>query len=51
MMEAVRLFQKNHQKFAPVEIRRHASKFSRQRFAAEFRDYVKARMGERQLET
>lgn len=51
LMEAVRLFQKNHQKFAPVEIRRHASKFSRQRFAAEFRDYVKARMGERQLET
>jgi glycosyltransferase involved in cell wall biosynthesis len=47
LIRAIELFQKNREQFEPATMRRHAGKFSDERFKAEISDYITARMGER----
>jgi glycosyltransferase involved in cell wall biosynthesis len=50
LLEAVELYQRHRERFEPGTIRRHAAKFSGERFKAEISDYIAARMGERKTE-
>ncbi len=50
LMAAVHLFQENRHKFEPATIRRHACRFSRDRFKAEINDYITARLREHAVE-
>jgi glycosyltransferase involved in cell wall biosynthesis len=50
LMAAVELYQRHREHFEPATIRRHAAKFSAQRFKAEISDYITARIGERGIE-
>jgi glycosyltransferase involved in cell wall biosynthesis len=46
LMAAVQSFQENRHKFEPASIRRHACRFSRDRFKAEISDYIATRLRE-----
>ena len=50
LMAAVQRFQRNRERFEPATIRRHAGKFSRERFKAQISDYVAARIREHKTE-
>jgi len=46
LAEAVLSFQGMKQMFDPISIRKHASRFSRDRFKAQIREHIKMRLGE-----
>jgi glycosyltransferase involved in cell wall biosynthesis len=50
LIAAVDLFEKNQEQFEPAAIRRHAAKFSRERFKAQISDYIAARLREHKTE-
>jgi glycosyltransferase involved in cell wall biosynthesis len=50
LMAAVNLFQKNVDRFEPATIRRHACKFSRERFKTQLSDYIAAHIREHKSE-
>jgi glycosyltransferase involved in cell wall biosynthesis len=50
LIAAVDLFEKNQEQFEPAAIRRHAGKFSRERFKAQISDYIAARLREHKTE-
>jgi glycosyltransferase involved in cell wall biosynthesis len=50
LMAVVNLFQKNVDRFEPATIRRHACKFSRERFKRQISDYIAAHIREHKSE-
>jgi glycosyltransferase involved in cell wall biosynthesis len=50
LIAAVELFQGNRERFEPATIRRHACKFSRERFKAQMSDYIATRVHEHKIE-
>ena len=50
LIGAVELFQRNRERFEPATIRRHACKFSRERFKAQMSDYIAIRVHEHKIE-
>jgi glycosyltransferase involved in cell wall biosynthesis len=50
LIQAVGFFQLKQHEFRPSQIRDHASRFSRERFSAEIRSYIDARVRESQAE-
>jgi glycosyltransferase involved in cell wall biosynthesis len=51
LIAAVRVFERNRQKFVPTAIRQQACRFSRDRFKAQISDYIGARLREREVKT
>jgi glycosyltransferase involved in cell wall biosynthesis len=47
LIEAVRRFRENIHRFEPVAIRQHASRFSRERFKTQMREYLDSRLKNR----
>jgi glycogen synthase len=47
LIEAVHYFRENTQRFEPAAIRHHASRFSRERFKAQMKEYLDSRMKSR----
>jgi glycosyltransferase involved in cell wall biosynthesis len=47
LIEAVRRFRENIHRFEPVAIRQHASRFSRERFKTQMREYLDSRLKSR----
>ena len=50
LVAAIELYQRHRERFEPATIRRHAARFSGERFKAEISDYITARLGERKTE-
>jgi glycosyltransferase involved in cell wall biosynthesis len=49
LMAAVELFQRIRERFEPATMRRHACKFSRERFKAQMSDYIATRVHEHKI--
>lgn len=49
-MAAIELYQRHRERFEPATIRRHAERFSGERFKAEISDYITARIAERKTD-
>jgi hypothetical protein len=47
LIAAVELFERTRNFFDPVKIRRHAARFSRDRFKMEFKGFIEDRLNER----
>jgi glycosyltransferase involved in cell wall biosynthesis len=50
LMAAIELYQRHRERFEPATIRRHAERFSGERFKAEISDYITARIAERKID-
>lgn len=50
LKDCIRNFEKNHTRFIPEEIRKHAEKFGEKRFAAEIKQFVEQKYSEFTLE-